>query len=71
MIGEAYKANFDTMLRAAANNDLALMECKDKKTGESVKVVCMVSRDGEDYIFMPVAKLFDGDPFEELEPPRP
>ena len=29
------RANFDTLMRAAAAGDLALMECRDAATGEA------------------------------------
>jgi hypothetical protein len=68
-ISEGYKANFDTLLRAAKAGDLALMECTDKATGKTVIAVCAVGRDKGEYVFSPVAKLFDGDPYSELNPP--
>lgn len=69
-IGKHYKANFNTMLLAAENKDLALLDCQDKKTGEQVHVVCAVYHDSEgQYNFVPLAKMFDGDPYEEVNPP--
>ena len=58
------------MLRAARNGDLALLECTDAKTGAPVMAICMMSicADGEMQM-TPVAKIFDGNPFEELVPP--
>lgn len=69
MIAEGYKTNFETIQRAAKNNDLALMECQDKSTGKPVMVICAVHFDGEEYNFSPLAKMFDGNPYEELIPP--
>lgn len=70
-ITEGYKANFDTLCRAAKNNDLAIMECTSAATGEPVMVVCAVGRDTDgSYVFSPVAKMFDGNPYEELIPPK-
>jgi hypothetical protein len=40
------RANFQTLLRAAENGDLALMECSDAATGEPRYVLCAVGRDG-------------------------
>jgi hypothetical protein len=67
---EHHKANFNTMLLAAKNGDLALLDCRDKKTGKQVHVACAVHQepDGE-YHISPFAKLFDGDPYEEVDPP--
>lgn len=64
-----HTANFDTLVAAISNDDAALMECKLKSTGESVAVICAVNRDGEDLVMVPMAMLFNGDPYELLEPP--
>jgi hypothetical protein len=67
-----YRLNFQTMLRAAQDGQLALMECTEKATGLSAFVVCMVNppdeEDGE-VEFVPVARLFDGNPYDEVDPP--
>lgn len=69
MIPQHHRTNFKTMMRAADDGNLALMECNDAKTGEPVFTVCMVGRAGNgDYVFTPVAKMFDGNPYEELTP---
>lgn len=62
--------NFNTMLRAARNGDLALMECRDKETGKYVAVVVMHHMDGDESVFTPVAKMFEDDPYEEVFPPE-
>lgn len=67
-ITKGHKANFKTLLTAAANNDLALMECTDKVTGLPVIALCMASRQLEEYVLTPVAKFFDGNPYDELNP---
>lgn len=69
MIQKGHKENFNTLLLAALHGDLALLDCTDKKTGAPVKAVCAVNRIGSEYQFVPVAKLFDGDPYDELNPP--
>jgi hypothetical protein len=70
---EGYKKNFETLQKAADNGDLALMECTDRKTGQIVNVVCAVERHPEtpeeEYHMIPLAKMFDGNPYEELNPP--
>lgn len=68
-IKSGYQINFQTMLRAAKAGDLALMECTDKISGKPVIVICCVNNDGEEYEFTPIAKMFDGNPYEELTPP--
>jgi hypothetical protein len=45
------RANFATLLRAAADSNLALMECTDAVTGEPRYVICAVGRDGADFVF--------------------
>lgn len=66
---EGHKANLHTLFMAHENGDIALMECTDKATGKPVIVICAVNRDGGDVIMAPLAKLFDGNPYEELDPP--
>lgn len=69
-IPEGCKANFSTLLRAVHCGDTALLECTDKETGKPVIVICAMSA-GEDGMIdmLPLAKMFDGDPFEEVLPP--
>lgn len=69
-LSEGHKANFNNLLLAAKNRDLALVSCTDAKTGDPVATVCMVNRDAEGNVeFAPVAKLFNTDPYKELLPP--
>ena len=69
MIKKGYKLNFETLLAAAINGDLALVECTDQE-GRPVMTVCAVFMDDEGmYNTVPLAKLFDGNPYEELNPP--
>lgn len=70
-IPAGHATNFDTMLRAASNGHLALLECKDAKTGEPVYTIVMVSRRGDEFEFVPVARMFDGNPYEQIVPPDP
>lgn len=69
-IAQGYKANFQTLQRACRNGDLALLECTDKATGAPVIVVCAVGRDAGEYVLSPVARMFDGNPYDELNPPK-
>jgi hypothetical protein len=66
------RMNFDTLREAFANGDAALMECQLAATGEPVAVVCAANRqeDGST-AFAPFAMLFDGNPYEMLNPPNP
>ena len=63
------RANFQTLLRAAADSNLALMECIDAVTGEPRYVICAVGRDGRDFLFTPFGHLADGNPFDAYLPP--
>lgn len=70
MIAPGYKANFETLLKAARNSDLALVECKDVVTGKPVITICAIGFDNGEYVMSPLAKMFDGSPYEELVPPQ-
>lgn len=66
---EGYKFNLRTLILAAKNDDLCLLECKDKATGKTVIVVCAVSDEPDGEYFIPLAKMFDDNPYAELVPP--
>jgi hypothetical protein len=66
-----HKPNFETLQEAFANGDVALMECQVKATGQPMAVIVAVNRDGEDFSFVPVAMMFNGNPYELLNPPNP
>ena len=63
------RANFEILLRAAADGNLALMECVDALTGEPRYVICAVGRDGTEFVFTPLGHLADGNPFDAYLPP--
>lgn len=71
MIAEGYRTNFETLERASADGNLTIMDCQDKATGKQVIVICAVNYDGEEYQMVPLAKMFDGNPYDELNPPNP
>ena len=69
-ISEGYKANFETLKRAADDGALCIVECKDKESGKTVIAVCAAWMDTDEQVHLvPVAKMFDGDPYAELEDP--
>ena len=69
---DGHKANFDTLRRAFAEGAVCLLECQDRATGKLVAVICAMQRDdGESANMVPFAKMFDGNPYDELNPPRP
>ena len=68
-IRSARRANFDTLLRAATDDPLALVECRDALTGEPRYVLCAVSQDGGHVQITPFGHLHDGDPYLAYDPP--
>ncbi len=61
--------NFQTLLRAAAAGDLALMECLDARSREVRYVLCAVGRDGPTFVFTPFGHLAPDDPYDAYLPP--
>ena len=70
MIQQGYQINFETLRTASSNNDLALVECTDKKTGKPVIAICAIQLTDGEYNITPLAKMFDGNPYDELDPPK-
>jgi hypothetical protein len=68
---DGYKANFETLSQAFDDGNVVLMECKDAKTGELVACICAVNREDKEVEFVPFARMFDGNPYEQLQPPDP
>ena len=60
---------FDEVHGAAQANELCLIECVDRKTGKKVNVICSVSAGGGTAYMQPLAKLFSGNPYNEVVPP--
>ena len=69
MISKGHKANFETLKKAFKNKAVALMECTDAETGKPVIAVCAINTVNGEYEFIPLANMFDGNPYEELNPP--
>lgn len=65
------RSNFQTLLRAAADGNHALMEYLDAETGAQRYVICAVARDDGDYLFTPFGHLADGNPYDAYLPPHP
>lgn len=63
------RTNFDTLLRAAADGNLALMECRDAVTRQPRYVLCAVARSDGDFVFTPFGHLADGNPYDAYLPP--
>ncbi|MDI7776590.1 DUF6117 family protein [Asticcacaulis sp. EMRT-3] len=70
-IPDPVRANFDVLLRAAENCDLALMECTDAETGVPRYVLCAVAKDGDAYVMTPFGHMVsDQDPYTAYIPPN-
>ena len=65
-----HKLNFETLQQAMLARDAALLDCRRIGSGEQVAAICAVNRQADGSIeFVPLAKLFDGNPYEEILPP--
>lgn len=67
---EGHAPNLETIIKAAKRGDLALMECKRVSDGKIVAVLCCVGRQGNEYIFAPMAEMFEDNPYEQWLPPE-
>lgn len=65
------RTNFNTLLRAAGEGDLALIECLDAETGEPRYVICAVGRSDGDVVFTPFGHLADANPYDAYLPLDP
>ena len=70
-INDYHKTNYDVLRRAVSNGDTALIECTDNKTGEVLIVLCAVTDRDEKVDLVPLARMFMGNPFEEVTPNFP
>jgi len=66
-----FTPNFETLLRAAQDGNLALTHCRMKSTGKDVAVLTAInSPDANDEMgFVPFAVMIEGDPYELLFSP--
>ncbi len=60
---------FGTILEAASEHRLCLVECEDRKTGKKVSVICETWQDNGNIMMNPLGKLFSGSPYNEVTPP--
>ncbi len=67
-----YKPNFETLRDAVRTGRIALLETKDARTGELVACVVAVNPTPDGGAeFVPVARMFDGNPYAYMMPPDP
>jgi hypothetical protein len=65
-----YRANFQTMLQASDNGDLALVSAIRKADQQPVALVCAMQRNDDQTITpVPFAVMVEGNPFELFEDP--
>jgi hypothetical protein len=70
-IVQDHAKNFETLLDAARNNKLLLLDCTLIATGEHVAVICAMNKgENEMYDLVPFAQFFNGNPYEILNPPE-
>ncbi|NLX98610.1 MAG: hypothetical protein GXY83_20825 [Rhodopirellula sp.] len=71
-LSEGYRRNFDVLRRAFCAGDAALMECRMAATDETTAVICAANRLPDGAVeFVPFATMFSGNPYEEINPPKP
>jgi hypothetical protein len=68
MLTKRHQAIFRTIRRAFANDQVALVECTVKATGEQVPIICAISPGV--FAIVPLAQLIT-DPYDVLEVPSP
>ncbi len=69
-IEQHYRRNFQELCRAIAHGSVALVECYDADTKNPVITICIMAKNNSGEISMiPAAKLFDGNPYDQLIPP--
>jgi hypothetical protein len=61
--------NFNTMLRAAQDGDLALVECRRSRDGAITAALCAVAYNGEGICLTPLAEIVADDALAMYEPP--
>ena len=68
------RANLNTLLRAAASGELALLEAADAQTGEPRYVLCAITpafdRSPDEFILTPFGHLAPDDPYDLYVPPN-
>ena len=70
MIPDHICADFQTLMRAVENLDLALMDCSGAETSASRFVICAVGHDGGEYFFTPFGYPAERNPYEAYRPPE-
>lgn len=69
-ITPTHQATFRLLRKAFQRQEAALVEHRDRHTGQPVMTICVFPFDKstQQYTCQPVATLFDGDPLDDLYP---
>ena len=62
---------FETLKDAFSTGRVALLEAQDAKTGKKIAIIIALNRRGKEIEFVPFARLFNGNPYREVNPPNP
>lgn len=69
-LAKGHKANFETLSRAFANQDIALVSAIRKADQQPVALICAMQRNDDKTITtIPLAEMVNGNPFELYEDP--
>lgn len=60
---------FRNLTACAREHTLVLAECEDVRTGKKAYVVCEQFSDHGSVRYTPIARLFDGNPYNDITPP--
>jgi hypothetical protein len=69
MIPKCDQDNFNTIIRAAKNNNLCLLETTRISDGKQVSLICAVNFVNEQYEMVPLAVMVEDNPYEIFTPP--
>ena len=64
--------NFDTLRLAFRAGRVAMLECRERSTGNVVALVVGLNREPNgDTSFVPLARMLEGNPYEQYDPADP
>ncbi len=69
MIPKPHLHNFETLGRAFDDGNVCLIECHEQVNENPAYVICAVNREDGNYDLVPIARLFEDNPYELLVPP--
>lgn len=66
-IKDGHKTNFETLQVAIQEGDACILETYERLSGKPAVLVCATFEDNEQGVnFVPLARMFDGNPYEEF-----